>query len=170
MSAEPIEAVKPNGNVQRKHRVGSVIGTWTLITWRGKAAWEARCTLCGYFQLVAPKKLRPCRQCTRMAHAKELGSIRSAVCVWFKITDHEIRSADRPARIARPRMLGMALSRELTKRSLPQIGHHYGGRDHTTVLHGVRRMAQLRKSDPEWESHYLHLKCVLTRANDEGTQ
>jgi len=54
----------------------------------------------------------------------------------------------RPTRtIARPRQIAMYLSKQLTSRSLPEIGRRFGGRDHTTVMHGVRRIDELKAVD-----------------------
>ena len=50
--------------------------------------------------------------------------------------------------VARPRQVAMFLSKQLTQRSLPEIGRKFGGRDHTTVMHAVRKIEQLRESDP----------------------
>lgn len=71
-------------------------------------------------------------------------------CKQFKITREQIMSADRCRRIARPRQLAMALSREMTKRSLPRIGRDFGGRDHTTVLHAMRRIDALSKANEDF--------------------
>jgi chromosomal replication initiator protein len=56
-------------------------------------------------------------------------------------------SKKRTRSIARPRQMAMALSKELTNHSLPDIGDAYGGRDHTTVLHACRKIAELRTTD-----------------------
>lgn len=60
----------------------------------------------------------------------------------------EMRSPDRSVAAARPRQVAMYLSRCLTSASLPSIGTHFGGRDHTTVIHAMRRIEQLRGQDP----------------------
>ena len=56
-------------------------------------------------------------------------------------------SARRARAVARPRQVAMYLAKQLTARSLPEIGRKFGGRDHTTVIHAVRRIEQLRESD-----------------------
>ena len=56
----------------------------------------------------------------------------------------------------------MALSKELTNHSLPEIGDAFGGRDHTTVLHGCRRVAELREGDKRIDDDYLNLLRTLT--------
>ncbi|MEC7629308.1 MAG: helix-turn-helix domain-containing protein, partial [Pseudomonadota bacterium] len=53
--------------------------------------------------------------------------------------------------VARPRQIAMYLSKQLTTRSLPEIGRKFGGRDHTTVIHAVRKVESLRESDPSIE-------------------
>ena len=56
----------------------------------------------------------------------------------------------------------MALSKELTSHSLPEIGENFGGRDHTTVLHACRKVLELRESSPEIEEDYQNLLRTLT--------
>ena len=59
------------------------------------------------------------------------------------------RSARRARAIARPRQIAMYLAKRLTTRSLPEIGRKFGGRDHSTVIHAVKRVEELRDSDRE---------------------
>jgi chromosomal replication initiator protein len=68
-----------------------------------------------------------------------VGEIQAAACEHFGLSTEELLSTARTARIAWPRQVAMYLSRELTEESLPSIGRHFGGRDHTTVLHAWRR-------------------------------
>jgi chromosomal replication initiator protein len=68
-----------------------------------------------------------------------VGEIQSAACEHFGLSTDELLSTARTARIAWPRQVAMYLARELTGESLPSIGRHFGGRDHTTVLHAWRR-------------------------------
>jgi len=68
-----------------------------------------------------------------------VGEIQSAACEHFGLSTEELLSTARTARIAWPRQVAMYLARELTGESLPSIGRHFGGRDHTTVLHAWRR-------------------------------
>ena len=60
-----------------------------------------------------------------------------------------MHSKKRPAHIARPRQIAMYLAKELTQKSLPEIGDMFGGRDHTTVLHAVRKIATERNNDQD---------------------
>ncbi len=73
--------------------------------------------------------------------------IQSATCEQFGISSDELLSTARAPRVAWPRQLAMYLSRELTEESLPAIGRHFGGRDHTTVLHAWRRVGSRISSD-----------------------
>jgi chromosomal replication initiator protein len=73
--------------------------------------------------------------------------IQQATCVQFGISPEELTSTARTPRIAWPRQLAMYLARELTGESLPSIGRHFGGRDHTTVLHAWRRAGSRISSD-----------------------
>jgi len=68
-----------------------------------------------------------------------VGEIQAAACEHFGVSTEELLSTTRTARVAWPRQVAMYLSRELTGESLPSIGRHFGGRDHTTVLHAWRR-------------------------------
>jgi chromosomal replication initiator protein len=70
---------------------------------------------------------------------RSLEEIQAAACRHFKLSPEELLSPSRSARVAWPRQVAMYLARELTDESLPAIGRHFGGRDHTTVLHAWRR-------------------------------
>ncbi len=72
-------------------------------------------------------------------HARTIPEIQAAACEHFGLSSAELLSSTRVARIAWPRQVAMYLARELTSESLPAIGRHFGGRDHTTVLHAWRR-------------------------------
>lgn len=76
-----------------------------------------------------------------------LADIQLAACKQFGITPEELLSSSRAARIAWPRQVAMYLARELTAESLPAIGRHFGGRDHTTVLHACRRTNERISTD-----------------------
>ena len=71
-------------------------------------------------------------------------NIQKTVADYYKIKIADMYSKKRPASIARPRQIAMYLAKELTQKSLPEIGELFGGRDHTTVLHAVRKMAAER--------------------------
>ena len=71
-------------------------------------------------------------------------NIQKTVADFYKIKVADMYSKRRPASIARPRQIAMYLAKELTQKSLPEIGELFGGRDHTTVLHAVRKVAQER--------------------------
>jgi chromosomal replication initiator protein len=89
-------------------------------------------------------------------------NIQKTVADYFKIRVGDLLSKKRTRSIARPRQIGMALAKELTNHSLPEIGDAFGGRDHTTVLHGCRRIAALRESDKRVDDDYLNLLRTLT--------
>lgn len=75
-------------------------------------------------------------------------NIQKTVADYYKIKVTEMYSKKRSRVIARPRQMAMAIAKELTTLSLPDIGEAFGGRDHTTVLHGHRKINELRASDP----------------------
>jgi chromosomal replication initiator protein len=76
-------------------------------------------------------------------------NIQKTVADYYKIKVADMYSKKRPASIARPRQIAMFLAKELTQKSLPEIGELFGGRDHTTVLHAVRKMAAERQTNTE---------------------
>ncbi|MBT4488758.1 MAG: chromosomal replication initiator protein DnaA, partial [Rhodospirillaceae bacterium] len=65
----------------------------------------------------------------------------------FNIRLADMHSARRARAVARPRQVAMYLAKQLTTRSLPEIGRKFGGRDHTTVMHAVKRIEELRQTD-----------------------
>jgi chromosomal replication initiator protein len=83
-------------------------------------------------------------------------NIQKTVADFFNIKIADMYSKKRPANIARPRQIAMYLAKELTQKSLPEIGELFGGRDHTTVLHAVRKIAADRSKSPE-VNHELHV-------------
>jgi chromosomal replication initiator protein len=83
-------------------------------------------------------------------------NIQKTVADFFNIKIADMYSKKRPANIARPRQIAMYLAKELTQKSLPEIGELFGGRDHTTVLHAVRKIAADRSKNPEC-NHELHV-------------
>jgi chromosomal replication initiator protein len=83
-------------------------------------------------------------------------NIQKTVADFFGMKVADMYSKKRPANIARPRQIAMYLAKELTQKSLPEIGDLFGGRDHTTVLHAVRKIAADRSKNPEC-NHELHV-------------
>jgi len=83
-------------------------------------------------------------------------NIQKTVADFFNIKVADMYSKRRPANIARPRQIAMYLAKELTQKSLPEIGELFGGRDHTTVLHAVRKITADRTKSPEC-NHELHV-------------
>ncbi|HPU50482.1 MAG TPA: chromosomal replication initiator protein DnaA [Burkholderiaceae bacterium] len=82
--------------------------------------------------------------------------IQKAVADFFKIKVAEMYSKRRHAHIVLPRQIAMYLAKELTQKSLPEIGEAFGGRDHTTVLHAMRKIAEQRQHDPDL-NHQIHV-------------
>ncbi len=89
-------------------------------------------------------------------------NIQKTTAEYFKIRVGELLSARRSRSVARPRQIAMALAKELTTHSLPEIGDAFGGRDHTTVLHACRKVRELRETQPRVEEDYLNLLRTLT--------
>ena len=91
-----------------------------------------------------------------------IDNIQRTVAEYYKIKISDLLSKRRSRSVARPRQVAMALSKELTNHSLPEIGDAFGGRDHTTVLHACRKIAELRESDADIREDYKNLLRTLT--------
>lgn len=91
-----------------------------------------------------------------------IDNIQRTVAEYYKIKVADILSKRRSRSVARPRQIAMALSKELTSHSLPEIGDAYGGRDHTTVLHACRKVKELTGTDSEIRDDYKNLLRSLT--------
>lgn len=89
-------------------------------------------------------------------------NIQKTVCEYYKIRMSELLSKRRPRSIARPRQMAMALCKELTQHSLPEIGEAFGGRDHTTVLHACRKIEALCDTDGRLREDKIKLLRLLT--------
>jgi chromosomal replication initiator protein len=89
-------------------------------------------------------------------------NIQKTVAEYFKIRASDMLSSRRSRTIARPRQVAMALSKELTNHSLPEIGNAFGGRDHTTVLYATRKIKELKESDPRMEEDFSNLYRTLS--------
>jgi chromosomal replication initiator protein len=90
-----------------------------------------------------------------------IDNIQRTVADYYKIKVSEMYSKKRSRNVARPRQIAMALAKELTQLSLPDIGDAFGGRDHTTVLHACRKVAELKSDSPEISRDFEALLQVL---------
>ncbi|ART80513.1 chromosomal replication initiator protein DnaA [Oceanisphaera avium] len=91
-----------------------------------------------------------------------MDNIQKTVAEYYKIKLSDILSKRRSRSVARPRQVAMALAKELTNHSLPEIGDAFGGRDHTTVLHACRKIAQLREESHDIKEDYSNLIRTLS--------
>jgi chromosomal replication initiator protein len=89
-------------------------------------------------------------------------NIQKVVAEFYNLRTSDLLSAKRTRSIARPRQIAMALSKELTNHSLPEIGERFGGRDHTTVLYATRKVRELRASDYRLNDDYQTLLRILS--------
>ncbi|MBT8141285.1 MAG: chromosomal replication initiator protein DnaA [Gammaproteobacteria bacterium] len=89
-------------------------------------------------------------------------NIQKTVASYFKIRVNDLTSKTRTRSIARPRQVAMALAKELTRHSLPEIGKAFGGRDHSTVIHAQKKIKALRESDHRMREDYDNLYRTLT--------
>lgn len=90
-----------------------------------------------------------------------IDEIQTKVAEHFNIRVADMHSARRARTVARPRQVAMFLAKQLTQRSLPEIGRKFGGRDHTTVMHAVRKVEELCKSDPSFSEDVNLLRRML---------
>ena len=91
-----------------------------------------------------------------------LENIQRTAAEYYKIKVSDLMSKRRSRSVARPRQMAMALAKELTNHSLPEIGESFGGRDHTTVLHACRKIKELRESDRDIREDHQNLLRTLT--------
>jgi len=87
--------------------------------------------------------------------------IQKKVAAHFNIRTSDMHSARRARSVARPRQVAMYLAKQLTSRSLPEIGRKFGGRDHTTVMHAVKKVDELRERDPSFAEDVELLRRML---------
>ena len=89
-------------------------------------------------------------------------NIQKTVAEYYKIRVADLLSKRRSRSIARPRQVAMALAKELTNHSLPEIGDAFGGRDHTTVMHACKRIKELRELERRMAEDFSNLLRTLT--------
>jgi len=113
-----------------------------------------------------PLRIDTCKEALRDLIAVQnrqvtIDNIQKTVAEYYKIKVSEMYSKKRTRIIARPRQIAMALAKELTPLSLPDIGEAFGGRDHTTVLHACRKVAELRSTNQDITRDFNSLLQVL---------
>jgi chromosomal replication initiator protein len=91
-----------------------------------------------------------------------INNIQKTVAEYYKIRVSDLYSKRRSRQVARPRQVAMALAKELTSHSLPEIGDAFGGRDHTTVLHACRKVNSLVSTDVRTKEDYDNLMKILS--------
>ena len=89
-------------------------------------------------------------------------NIQKMTAEYYKIRVADLLSKRRNRSIARPRQVAMAVAKELTNHSLPEIGDAFGGRDHTTVIHACRKIKELRETEQRIEEDYVNITNILT--------
>ncbi len=95
-------------------------------------------------------------------HLITIENIQKVVADRYNIKVSDLKSKSRKQIHARPRQIAMALAKELTSHSLPEIGREFGGKDHTTVMHAIKKVQELIKSDMNIEEDYIHLTRKLS--------
>ncbi|MBX3697641.1 MAG: chromosomal replication initiator protein DnaA [Dokdonella sp.] len=96
------------------------------------------------------------------AQAISIGNIQKVVVEYYQLRMADLLSKRRSRSVARPRQMAMALAKEMTEHSLPEIGDAFGGRDHTTVLHACRTVRNLRETDGKLNQDWEKLVRILT--------
>ncbi len=96
------------------------------------------------------------------AKSVSIENIQKTVAEYYKIRLADLSGKSRSRSIARPRQIAMSLSKELTNKSLPEIGQSFGGRDHTTVIHACKKIAELKDSDLGIREDFANLMRILT--------
>ena len=91
-----------------------------------------------------------------------IDNIQKTVAEYYKIKVSDLSSKRRSRSIARPRQVAMALAKELTSKSLPEIGEAFGGKDHTTVMHACRKIEELKESNSDIKEDVKNLLRILT--------
>lgn len=91
-----------------------------------------------------------------------IDNIQRTVANYFRVRTADLSSRSRSRSITRPRQIAMALAKELTRHSLPEIGAAFGGRDHTTVLHACRKVDELRTTNSQFNEDYQNLQRLLS--------
>ena len=91
-----------------------------------------------------------------------IDNIQKTVCDYYGIRVSDLKGKRRNRQIARPRQVAMALAKELTSMSLPDIGDAFGGRDHTTVIHACKKVDELSRTDSKIEEDYNSLQKILS--------
>ena len=84
--------------------------------------------------------------------------IQEVVARYYNISPEDITGSKRSNAIAKPRQIAMYLSRQLLDMSLPKLGEHFGGRDHTTVIHGINKVQESLKTDKNLQSVIFELE------------
>lgn len=104
-----------------------------------------------WFEMLEDERIVPPR----------VAEVKQAIVKYFKVDAADLDAEVRLSRIVYPRQIGYYLARKLTQRSLPEIGRHFGGRDHTTVLYGVRKIAGMVRKD--WKVAYdvAHVEALI---------
>ncbi len=91
-----------------------------------------------------------------------IGNIQKTISDYYNVPLSDLLSKSRSRSIARPRQIAMSLAKELTEKSLPEIGKAFGGRDHTTVIHACKKIKQLREEDSRVNDDYKNLQRRLS--------
>lgn len=107
--------------------------------------------------LPKPKRTR----LWKLLGAGQIARIVTMVAAHYDVTDQLLYSPLRTARLVRPRQVAMYLSRAITRRSFPELARRIGGRDHTTVLYGVRKIERMTLADFEFGARMACLECVI---------
>jgi hypothetical protein len=112
---------------------------------------------------IPERKIETCFHCGSPVSGSRLliATIQAAVSAYYRIEPAMMVSAQRSRKYAHPRQVAMYLASTLTPKSLPEIGRRFGGRDHTTVLHGIRQVKRREETDAEIAADVAILRAKL---------
>jgi chromosomal replication initiator protein len=116
-------------------------------------------------QEITPTFIRECLKDLLVLHEKQVSidNIQRTVAEYYKIKVADLLSKRRTRSVTRPRQMAMALAKELTNHSLPEIGDAFGGRDHTTVIHACKKIVELMDCDNSIrEDHHNFMRKLTT--------
>lgn len=113
---------------------------------------------------ITPPFIRESLKDLLALHEKQVSidNIQRTVAEYYKIKVADLLSKRRTRTVTRPRQMAMAMAKELTNHSLPEIGDAFGGRDHTTVLHACKKIVELQETDPGIREDYQNFMRLLT--------
>ncbi|MDQ0505969.1 hypothetical protein QOZ94_002773 [Xanthobacter agilis] len=136
-------------------------GKWLRVNFLSATGWPSTCPGWGAGKLISVQDPE-CGDEFRQPRRVLVRDIIATVADYYEIRAYDLLSQRRTRPLIIPRQIAMYFARELTPKSLPEIGGYFGGRDHTTVLHAARKIERLIKLNPELAESVVALRMQLT--------